>query len=77
MTVNDISTYCIEIRGWVEQDDIKAMSPIELRVERADKDATRLTVTTDQSGLIGLMRHLHARGLVLLSITCDPDKSGE
>jgi hypothetical protein len=30
--------------------------------------STLVTVRTDQSGLIGLMRHLHGRGLVFLSV---------
>jgi hypothetical protein len=38
-------------------------------VVQADLDITRFTVHTDQSGLIGLIRHLHGRGFVLLSVS--------
>jgi hypothetical protein len=37
-------------------------------VEMTELDSTRISVCTDQSGLIGLMRHLHGIGLVVLSV---------
>jgi hypothetical protein len=38
---------------------------------RGDQAATLFTVCTDQSGLIGLMRHLHGLGFVFLSVNCE------
>lgn len=67
--------YQIEVRGQVDESDLNAMSPLQTTVVRADTNeerpnaATQLTVHADQSGLIGLIRHLHGRGLVLLSLT--------
>ena len=37
-------------------------------MERVDAAATIFTIRTDQSGLIGLMRHLHGRGFVFMSV---------
>jgi hypothetical protein len=37
-------------------------------IEQVDPDFTLLCLKTDQAGLIGLLRHLHGRGFVLLSI---------
>ena len=37
-------------------------------LEKPLGSSTLVAVCTDQSGLIGLMRHLHGRGLVLLSV---------
>ncbi len=80
--MNDICTYLIELRGQVDEEEISAASPIQLIVKRGGAEeaylepndlerpatATRLTVCTDQSGLIGLLRHLHGRGFILLSL---------
>jgi len=69
--MDDILTYQIEVRGQVNQDELNAISPIEIKVVRTDPSVTKFTITTDQSGLIGLMRHLNGRGFVLLSIICN------
>jgi hypothetical protein len=66
--MDDICTYHLEIRGPVDEDEINAMSPLQMGVERAGPAATLLTISTDQSGLIGLMRHLHGLGFVFLSV---------
>jgi hypothetical protein len=67
--MNDIFTYHIRLRGQVAEGEINAMSPLEMTVERADADATLFRVRTDQSGLVGLLRHLHGLGFVLLSVS--------
>ena len=72
--MDDTCTYQIEVRGQAVENDLNAMSPLHLTVAQVDADeqhpytSMRLTVCTDQSGLVGLLRHLHARGLVLLSV---------
>jgi hypothetical protein len=70
--MNDVHTYRIKLRGKVETRDINVNSPLHLNVERLDQGATLLSVHTDQSGLIGLMRHLHGLGFTLLSVDCVP-----
>lgn len=67
--MHDTNVYRIEVQGQVNEDDINAMSPFQMTVKQADTAATLFTVRTDQSGLIGLMRHLHGRGVVFLSVT--------
>lgn len=62
------STYHILIEGHVAQDEINTMSPLQLTLERNDAAATLFSICTDQSGLIGLLRHLHARGLAILAV---------
>ena len=69
--MNDVCTYHIQLRGLVDESEVNAMSPLEMTVERVDQAATLITVCTDQSGLIGLLRHLHGLGFVLLSVTCE------
>lgn len=60
--------YQIEVRGQVSESDLNAMSPLRTTVVHVDAAATLLTIHTDQSGLIGLLRHLHGLGFVFLSV---------
>ena len=64
-----MSTYHIQIRGQVDEVEINVMSPLEMRVV-GEKTAVSSTIIvyTDQSGLIGLLRHLHGLGYDFLSM---------
>ena len=66
--MHDICTYQIEVRGQVDENVFNATSPLQITVVRMDAAATLFTICADQSGLIGLMRHLHGHGFVLLSV---------
>ena len=66
--MEDIFTYQILIRGTLSCEDIAAFGPRELRVEPAENNNTLLSARTDQAGLIGLLRHLHGSGQILLSV---------
>ncbi len=67
--MNDICTYLIQLHGQVDQDELNALSPLHVTVERVDQASVRLIACTDQAGLIGLLRHLHGLGFVFLSMT--------
>jgi hypothetical protein len=64
----DSSLYRLQLQGRIDEQDINTGSPLQLTVEQIDLATTCLTFRTDQSGLVGLIRHLHGRGLVLLSL---------
>ncbi len=64
----DVCTYHIDVHGPVALDDLNAMSPLPLTVVHEDDVVTQLAVHTDQSGVIGLLRHLHGLGFVILSM---------
>jgi len=66
--MQDICTYQVEVQGPVEENDINAMSPLQMTLVGGDAATTLFVVCTDQAGLIGLMRHLHGRGFVLRSV---------
>jgi hypothetical protein len=66
--MHEPSIYRIKVRGQVAESDLNAMSPLHTTVVRVDPAATLFTICADQSALIGLLRHLHGRGLVLLSV---------
>jgi hypothetical protein len=66
--MNDICTYTIQLRGQVNEGEINALGPLQMTLDEAGAEATCFTLHTDQSGLIGLMRHLHGLGFVFLSV---------
>jgi hypothetical protein len=68
-TMQDICTYQIEVRGQVDESAFNVTSPLQMTVVRMNPATTLLTTHTDQSGLIGLIRHLHGHGFMLLSVT--------
>jgi len=63
-----ICTYHVEVRGELDEVTFNAASPLQVTVVRTDPEATLFAVCADQSGLIGLIRHLHQRGFELLSV---------
>jgi hypothetical protein len=73
--MNDLCTYTVQLRGVVSAAEINALCPVQmahkdsLQVERVGPATTLLTLCADQSGLIGLMRHLHGLGFIFLSVT--------
>ncbi len=69
--MNEFQTYQIEVRDRLDEKDANLLGPLQIMDVQAEADATRFTVHTDQSGLIGLLRHLHGRGFVLLSVRCE------
>ncbi len=72
--MRESSTYQISIHGQVAVADLNAMSPLHMTVDAVPEaseqshPATWLTIHADQAALIGLLRHLHARGFVILSV---------
>jgi hypothetical protein len=80
--MNDLCTYHIQLRGQVDEGDVNATGPLLITAVQvgANKEylhaGTLITVCTDQSGLVGLLRHLHGLGFVLVSvIRADRDES--
>jgi hypothetical protein len=75
--MNDVYTYQIRLRGQLDEGEINAGSPLHMTVVQADGTTTLSAVHTDQSGLVGLLRHLHGRGFDLLSVSrTEPDRFG-
>lgn len=67
--MNDTCIYRIELRGEVDEGEVNALGPLRVKVEPCDTGLTLLTVHTDQSGLIGLLRYLHGLGFVVLTLS--------
>jgi hypothetical protein len=66
--MDDRSGYQIEIQGRVDEKGLNEAGPLLVSRVRGDDRSTVFEVQTDQSGLIGLLRHLHGRGAVLISV---------
>lgn len=63
-----ICDYHFTIRGLMDEDYFNADSPIRIDLISSSHDASLFTIHTDQPGAIGLIRHLHRQGYLLLSL---------
>ena len=73
--IQTTSTYHIKVRGEVDEDTFNQRSPLRMKVIQVYQDAVLFTISTDQSGLIGVIRFLHGQGFVFLSIQRHTDES--
>ena len=66
------ANYQIKVPGVLNQRWVKSNREISVEIGNNDNDLpiTILTVTVDQAGLHGLLRHLYALGLPLISVVC-------
>lgn len=62
-------TYRIVVRGQVDVGELNSLSPQQMTPVEMDADLTVFSICTDQSGLIGLLRHLHHLRIEFCSIT--------
>lgn len=69
MNIHNVRIYSIQIYGHVKEEDINRSSPLQFKIEQDGEDNTFVAARSDQSGLIGLIRHLHGLGLVLVSMS--------
>ena len=70
--MNDTNTYLIQLNGQIDIDALNTNSPLEMEPLEDNISTSSFIIHTDQSGLIGMLRHLHTRGLVLLSLIRNP-----
>lgn len=66
--MDQVCVYRVKVKGQMDAGDFVERSPLELVIVRVSTTATLFTFCTDQSGLLGMLRYLHGRGLVLQSI---------
>ena len=67
-------TYFIKVFGKANGDLLNASSPVEMVSEGSDSETSLLTIFSDQAGLIGTLRFLHARGFQILSVDVKADE---
>ena len=66
--MHEFCTYRVEVGEKMDEDAFNATSPLQITLLQSDQAATLFAIDTDQSGLVGLIRHLHHQGFVLLSL---------
>ena len=67
----DQHIYLIQLRGSVDVDELNSLAPLQMTGMRVGATTMQVTMSADQAGLIGLLRHLHGLGFQFLSITCE------
>jgi hypothetical protein len=67
-TMDERISYTIQLLGQVSERELNALSPLQMHIEQAGPRVTLVSVCTDQSGIIGLIRYLHNLGLLFLSV---------
>lgn len=66
--MQEFCDYQIAVSGKLDQDLFNTESPIRIKLISSSSDASLFTAHTDQPGVIGLIRHLHRQGFLLLSL---------
>lgn len=67
-TLSGIHTYTLTIFGELDADFASTFCPPETTLVQDGKTITLANLAVDQSGLLGILRSLHNRGCVLLSL---------
>jgi hypothetical protein len=63
--------YHVCLPGQVDEAEINRMSSLQMAREEGDTAVTQFAITSDQSGLVGLMRYIHNLGYVILAVTSE------
>lgn len=66
--MNELWRYSIRIKEQIDRDDINRISPVKVNQARIENSHTMCELTTDQAGLIGVLRHLHQRGFTIIGV---------
>lgn len=72
--MKSLSTYTLQVRGQINIDELNPMSPHHMTAPESLGSNTLFSIQTDQSGMIGMLAHLHNLGLMVLSVqwTAEP-----
>jgi hypothetical protein len=67
-----MNSFLIQLQGQVDVTDLNLMSPHHMTHVQDTPEGTLVSICTDQSGMIGLIRHLHALGYTITWIKHGP-----
>lgn len=73
--MNQSSVYRVLVHGQLDESDLNASSPIATTVASVSNNTSELTVETDQSGVMGVLRHLHGLGFAIISVQSQPNNT--
>ena len=69
--LDEHADYVIKVQGHIDENLVDWFGPLNIAssVKDGDQAITLISgIVTDQAGLMGLIRHLHGLGVVLLSV---------
>ena len=65
--------YQVKLRGYLDDDFAAAYCPPEAQISTENGITTLGNLQTDQSGIIGLLRHLHGLGCTIIELTTEKE----
>lgn len=74
--MDDQNEYRITLRGIATETELNSLSTVQVNMVPIDPENLELACTTDQSGLLGLLRQLHFLGFYLLTVSRIDDQQG-
>jgi hypothetical protein len=66
---SDTCTYILQFSGELEADFLASFCPAGTTLTIRDNITTLSNLRTDQSGILGIIRHLHNLGILILEMT--------
>ena len=70
-TNQDLRSYTLKLSGTLDDDFITSFCPSKTTVLCENGTTSLSNIRTDQSGILGLIRHLHNLGCVILSLNSE------
>ncbi len=68
-TIADQQPYCLILRGRIDEEFVIACCPPGAVLSYTGDTSRIAPIRTDQAGILGLLRHLHNLGYVILAFT--------
>lgn len=69
-SISQKRTYTLKLAGTVDEEFLNSFCPTGTMLAQGEDGATMLTIHTDQSGLIGMLRLFHNLGFIILAVRC-------
>lgn len=70
--MQDDKRYSLTLKGWLTLAELPELDPARIVSITPLGSSTRLVFCSDQSGVMGLLRAVHDRGLEILSLGVEP-----
>lgn len=72
VTITQIHCYRLQFAGTLDENDLSRFCPAGVKLDRTGALTTLAQVHADQAALIGLLRHLHNMGCVIVQVQAEP-----
>jgi len=64
----DVRTYALRLQGHIDADFVASFCPDGTTMTHEGDNTLLANIQTDQSGILGLVRHLHNLGCTILTL---------